>query len=200
MFARVVSWFSQGLYALAPPYWGKRNIAALLFSFALEIQEIEDTLFDIREKRKIANATDAQLATLASLVGQPRYTFTETEWRAAIRSRIRINRSKGLRADIVEIVRSIFGDSVEFSISRAHPAGFVVAIRDDTSFPPDIAQQMIEDAAAAGVAVVFISHEAGAISEYLRLGSNSLAGAGTGMLSSNSAAVSDAGLMSRVFV
>lgn len=99
--------FGDGLVKLAPPYWGKPRIAALLRAYLRQVQIIEDTVWDVLDRYTIAGADTARLDVLGRIVGQPRYWSDDEIYRSVIRGKIRANRSRGLTEDIVEVVRCV---------------------------------------------------------------------------------------------
>ena len=95
----------EGVLRLAPPFWGKPRIASILVAILWEVERVERALFDVLTKRRLANATDAQLETLGRLVGEARYGRTDDAYRVAIRGRILANRSRGVLPDLVTLIR-----------------------------------------------------------------------------------------------
>lgn len=195
-FAKIISHASQALLKLAPPYWGKRKIAAVICAVHLEIQEIEDALFDVRQKRKIANAQDIQLQTLADFVGQPRYDLDVEAWRAVIRTRARANRSRGLRLDFVEVLQSLLGTTTgNFQITSSHPAGVRVFLFIEVIYSNFWIFDLLNATAPAGVRVLYY-WTYGVTS--LKAKSLSVVGLGANNLSGLSISAADAGSLSLV--
>src|SRR5690606_5821659 len=60
---------------LAPPFWGKPVIAALLGAFTREIQALEDAAWNAIDIRALPNADLPRLEVLGKIVGQPRLGF-----------------------------------------------------------------------------------------------------------------------------
>lgn len=97
------------LQRLSPALWGKPRIAGLLRSWLEESQELEDAVFDMIAARFIENATGSTLRTLGRLVGQKDYGWSESDLRAAIRGRIRANRSDGTIVDVAAVIDLMIG-------------------------------------------------------------------------------------------
>ncbi len=99
--------FGEALVKLVPPFWGKPRVAALLQSYLIQIQDIEDTTWAVLEIRDIDSADAARLAVLGQIVGQPNFGWDLETYRKVVRARIRVSRSRGLTNDIIEVVRLI---------------------------------------------------------------------------------------------
>jgi hypothetical protein len=143
---------AEGLLKFAGPFWGKPRWAALYVAFALEIQELENVLWDILEKRLLANATGVQLRVLGKLVGQSDPGLGEDVFRLLIKVRIRINRSQGLLRDLQEVLQLL---DVPRRISGDYPAKVRVEV-DTLPLPLNLFRQLLEDTLAAGVGLVII--------------------------------------------
>lgn len=97
--------FHEALLKLVPPLWGKPRAAALLQAFIDRIQAAEDGVWQVLTIRTIDEADTARLDVLGKVVGQPRFDFSDEEYRAVLRAKIRTNRSRGRTDDIIEVVR-----------------------------------------------------------------------------------------------
>lgn len=69
------------------------------------VQDVENVLWDVIDKRVLDTAVDAQLDTLGLLVGEKRLERTDAEYRGAIRLRICVNRSKGRIIDVIDVAK-----------------------------------------------------------------------------------------------
>lgn len=94
---------TAGILALVPPFWGKPRIACILTAVLLEIQEIEDTIAEMRSVNTIDGADETRLRRLGAIVGEPSLGRAVERYRAAIRGRIAANRSAGRAADLRRI-------------------------------------------------------------------------------------------------
>jgi hypothetical protein len=79
-------------------------ITGLLDVFSRRAQDLENVFWDIIDKRLLDNALDAQLDALGRLVGEKRDGRNNTAYKKGIRLRIRVNRSKGRSADLVDLL------------------------------------------------------------------------------------------------
>jgi hypothetical protein len=94
---------SAGLKLLVEQFRGKPVIEALLSSYLSRVQELEDELWIVLWGWVLGNATARQLDDLGAIVGELREGRDDTEYEAAIRVRIRINRSKGRTIDVIDV-------------------------------------------------------------------------------------------------
>lgn len=76
---------------------------ALQATYTRRLQEIEDTLWDIFESHQLATATGAQLDDLGTIVVEDRHGRSDVNYRAAIRIKIRANRSLGRSVDVLDV-------------------------------------------------------------------------------------------------
>lgn len=90
---------------LISQFRGKPAIEGFLSAWIAPLQELENVLWDVINLRVLSVATNAQLDTLGDLVGEPRLGRTDTDYRAAIRVRIKVNRSKGQSEDVLQVAK-----------------------------------------------------------------------------------------------
>lgn len=90
---------------LISQFRGKPVIEALLSSWIRPLQDLENVLWDVIDKRVLETAVDAQLDSLGKLVGEERLGRANTAYRAAIKVRIKVNRSKGRSEDVLQVAR-----------------------------------------------------------------------------------------------
>lgn len=82
---------------------GRPRIDGVLRSWVGRVQELETAIFDVIDARILDTATNAQLESLGSLVGEKRLGRSDADFRQAIRLRIRVNRSKGRTVDVLDV-------------------------------------------------------------------------------------------------
>jgi hypothetical protein len=115
---------TEALKLLIDQFKGQPVIVGILTSWTNRIQELEDALFDVITKRILDDAADAQLDSIGDLVGEEREGRGDSDYREAIRLKIRVNRSKGKSEDIVQVTNQATGGS--FSYAEYFPASFWV--------------------------------------------------------------------------
>lgn len=108
-----IAWKNQhaelDVLQLAPPFWGKPRIAALIASWADEIQLAENTLFKIVEQFTIDGALDlVRLEAVGRAIGQPRFGFDLEDYRRLLRARALANRTQGRPEDLRAILDIVF--------------------------------------------------------------------------------------------
>jgi hypothetical protein len=148
----------DGVLKFAAPFWGKPRWAALFVAIAREIQELEDTFFDIVESRFLDNATGPRLAMLGALVGQTDPGLGEDTFRALIRVRIRINRSKGTRDDVIEVLQLLGIPLANRSLTNSYPAKMQLQLSGALPLPIDLLTNLLNDTTSGGVGV-FVLYE-----------------------------------------
>lgn len=148
---------------LAPPFWGKPNIAALLSSFVREIQVLEDTLWQMLELRTLAGADLPRLKVLGKIVGQPRLGFDTATYRKVIAGRGAANVSKGRGGDILVALNALFGPS-QYALTEMGDAIFYVTafgLVDDQGLA--MVTEILPDVRSAGVGLQFLFSESSSI-------------------------------------
>ncbi len=142
--------------SLAPPFWGKPRIVAILVAILDQIQRIEDDAWDILTLRTIDNADLTRLKVLGKLVGQPRFGFDTEDYRALIKARARANRSQGRALDLVEVAVILIG-AANFSVVEGGIATLYVSALT-TLTDTDVAKMRLifPDTRAAGVGLQFL--------------------------------------------
>lgn len=140
----------HGVLKFAAPFWGKPRWAALFVAIARQIQELEDVFWDILEKRTIENATGVQLAILGKLVGQIDPGLGEDIFRNLIRVRIRINRSRATRDDLIEVLQ-LLGIASEDRTLAAVGSAFRLDMYTEPPLPTALMHSVLSEALAAGV-------------------------------------------------
>lgn len=138
----------DAILKLIPALWGKPRIAAIMYAMLVEIQVLEDAIWNGINARLIDNATGIYLATLGELVGQPNLgPWTEDVYRLYIKARIRANRSLGKIRDLLDVA-TVVSDLVGY---RDIGNG-VFQITVNSTIPQHV-QAAVQAAAAAGVRV-----------------------------------------------
>lgn len=104
----------EGQALLTDHYRSKLNIPNLLKCHLLSVQEIEGVFWDIINKFQLPNATGDQLDKLGDLVGEPRGGRNDTDYRYAIRLRIRVHRSEGKAEDVLQITSLLVLEAFQY--------------------------------------------------------------------------------------
>jgi hypothetical protein len=181
----------------AMPFYGKPRWAALMTGITLQIQELENVVFDVLFSRKLANASGVRLQTLARLVGQAVLDYDDTTLRKLIRVRIAINRSEGRWDDLLKILDR-WDDNISYTLSPLYPA----ALRLDLNTADASTALMVKTfvpAVAAGVNLVAIGPALGVAFPFLFKDANSFTDDANAGFADANAAPTDRGLVSTVY-
>ena len=127
-----------GVSRLIHQWQDKPVVVALLTSFLLSVQQIEDTYDQLLNERGIDTAIGAQLDVLGLIVGELRDNRLDEPYRSAIKLRIAINNSDGTEPVVVSLLKQLSSaDTVIYQ--DVYPAGVKiilegtqVAVDDDT--------------------------------------------------------------------
>lgn len=149
---------------------GPRN-QAFLQAILDQVQELENELFELTTAFDPDTATGRALALIGKLVGEPQLGRGDDEFRAAIRVRVRVNRSNGKADELYEIGQELFSwlETVPtVSITEAYPAAFDFEFRGDISdVSIETAHRALFQAKAGGVRLtVTYAHEDAGAGEY----------------------------------
>ncbi len=118
----------------------KQRINELVAVYVEPFQELENVFSDLYRFRTISSAYGAQLDIIGEIVGQPREGRTDTEYRAAIRFRIQLNRSSG-QPDTVSDALRFFTDATQVRLIEKFPAA-VTLFTDGAVIPSNLQAQM----------------------------------------------------------
>jgi hypothetical protein len=94
---------ATGKALLIEQFRKKPVIGGFLESFLSRIQDLEDEIWIVLWGWYLGNAQAGQLDDLGAIVGEGREGRDDTEYEAAIRVRIRVNRSKGRSVDVIAV-------------------------------------------------------------------------------------------------
>jgi len=128
----MVDHVTRGLSRLPEQFKDSENFKHLLQIFLEEIQEIEDTLEDIKFQRNIDNAEGVQLDGIGDILGKLREGLSDTDYRLALKVQQILNAGEGQYATILKLWRILLG-STSATVTEEFPAG--VALFSDTGVP-----------------------------------------------------------------
>lgn len=109
--------------------YGPRN-QAVLTAILDQVQELENAFWVMQFAFDPNSASGDQLLKLGAIVGEPQLGRTDEEYRAAIRVRIKINRSNGKAAELYEIGLLMLPDVLQ-TITEYAPMSLVYEFRGD---------------------------------------------------------------------
>ncbi len=99
---------------------------ALLRSFVLQVQGLEDVFFQILEDTVLGTAVGRQLDGLGTVVGISRGGRSDDDYRTRLRAQIAINKASGTLPEVAEILELVVGNA--FEIVEWYPAGLTVRV------------------------------------------------------------------------
>lgn len=105
---------TKGLALLLQQWRLSPLLRGILATYLRQFQTLENVTWDVINSRMLATAIGAQLDMLGDLVGEPRKGRNDTDYRAAVRLRIRVNRSNGLAEDIIDVASQGSGGPVVY--------------------------------------------------------------------------------------
>lgn len=143
---------AQALARLAAQFESSTNLRALVSVGAAGAQDAEDVLWALYTERLLSDAEGEQLDNLGAIVGQPRDTATDDQYRARLAGRILANRSDNTVETLLSIVRAVLGSTVEATLTQYQPAAFEIDVSGEVSADDaEVLAGLIADARAAGV-------------------------------------------------
>jgi hypothetical protein len=153
---RISQHVELGLLKLAPDFWGKPRIGAVLAAVLREIQTLEDVIWDQFEAQHIDTAERTALATMGKLIGQASpQGFSVEQYRTIIKARALANRSNGTGPEIGRVLVALLGAD-NFAFVFAGPAViYIAALEALTATEAAMAAEALPHASAAGVQIQF---------------------------------------------
>jgi hypothetical protein len=141
---------------LAPPFWGKPFVAALLASFTREIQSLEDTVWTFLDLRTLPLADLPRLKVLGKIVGQSRHGFDTEAYRTMIEARALANVSRGRASDILAVLEVVFGPGEYALVEMGNAVLYVTALGSVDAQGLSMAAEILPNVRAAGVGMQFL--------------------------------------------
>jgi hypothetical protein len=109
------------------------NFGYLVKSFTDQLQEIENATWEVILERLLDNAEGVQLTVLGKIVGEPRFSADDDEYRVGVRCRIAVNKSQGFRSDIYLVCTMCLrynNETIDFKIREHYPCTVFVDCAD----------------------------------------------------------------------
>ncbi len=107
---------------------GQPNIEAVLTSYLEQAQEIEQMFIDLLILRRLENAEGAQLDGMGSIVGELRLGKDDTDYRAAIFGRIKLNLGNSKVEEILFLFVLLLGAGFPLEMIEGQTASFTLYI------------------------------------------------------------------------
>jgi len=129
-FTRKTTHVLEGLAQLVEQFRDAPNLGALLSAYMMQVQEIEDVLFDLIDLRLFLTAEGAQLDGIGAIVGESRSGNSDADYRELIQSRIFINQSEATAEELITIANQFLAGSPELRLTESRPAHFDLIVED----------------------------------------------------------------------
>lgn len=189
-----------GLPKLIHQYREQPNFVKFVAVVLQQVQYLEDAIHDSVDAWDVDTAVGWRLRAIGELVGQPNVSEDDNLQRTYIQARIAVNRSRSKIEDILKIARLLLGDFKYDEISQLITVSASSEAWLDYTNPQAI-QQMLQQAAPAGVRLQFVWNNTPANSVF-RLAStweqNHVVGAANGLCTTNGLLPANAGELSAV--
>lgn len=148
---------TEALDRLVEQFKHETNMQGVVTSFVNQIQDLEDSGWELFTERSLTTAIGAQLDGVGSIVGEDRENRSDDEYRLAIRVRILRNLSESTPEDILEIF-NLYRPGV-YKLIENPPAALSLipqeALTPSDPTPQQFAQ-LLDDIKGAGIGNAFI--------------------------------------------
>lgn len=131
----------------------KPGFAALVGATTDQIQELEDTIWDLYGTFSIDDATGLYLDRIGALLGQPRLGLSDEDYRIWLKARQRVNASNGTAAALLDILFTLDPDAT-FDYDTYPPASYSITMYG-TDLTPEVLADILSEAQPAGVSGMF---------------------------------------------
>lgn len=107
----------------------KARFITLIDIFTRPMQELENVFWDLYTLRDLVNGVGTQLDVIGAIVQEARGGLADDDYRAILRIKILVLRSKGTAEDLIKICR-VFLDTENFTYDELYPAKVVITVTD----------------------------------------------------------------------
>lgn len=160
----------NGLELLLGQFGGSETLKALLASYLLPLNDLQDASLQVHLDRWLDNAEGVQLDTLGAIVREGRNGRTDERYRIAIRSRILVNKSNGTTEELIAIAM-LHEPDLETYLFRDYPPHAQVAFLIGPLYDSDPREPALrlQQASAGGTAFDIVTTDT-ALSASLQFG------------------------------
>jgi hypothetical protein len=141
-----IKWYvTRALLKIARPLWGKPRIAAIVKTFADEVQELEDAAWALVAVLRPSTADWHRLKQMARLLDLPITTSDLETLRALVMTRLQVLRSSGLAEDVLRVLRVLIPDAEFIRILQQGGAEVLIQVEggDPSPATASIAEQTV---------------------------------------------------------
>lgn len=124
--AKIGDHVTVGLSRLVSKLRGKPAMDALLSSWLVEVQAVEDALWQVLTETTLDASVGAQLDQLGAIVGCGRDALGDEPYRMLLRTQILANRSNGTGDELLAILAVLSGGDGATTLTEHAPAAMVI--------------------------------------------------------------------------
>lgn len=128
---------------------GHDILRAWLKSYVARVQELEDTAWDVIEKRTL-DGEGAQLDAIGRLVMRYRGDLDDDNYKIALRAQIRVLRSKGKPFDLEDVTTLSLPDGFDYLYDEDYPKSTTIEVVGEVDFNIDVLWYNLVRAKPAG--------------------------------------------------
>jgi len=139
---------------LLSQYKDKTNFTKIIDIFGGKIQELETVYFELMLDRALSTAVGVQLDGLGDILGEERLARSDSDYRAALSIRIKINISSGEPETLIDVFAALT-DATTVQYSEFYPAGAQLT-SDGSTLPTNLADGMYSIAPATVSLILII--------------------------------------------
>lgn len=118
---------AEALARLLEQHKRKPRIRSAVEAQAAEVQAVEDALWQMYTEESIENGVGVQLDRIGKIIGLGRDGLTDGQYRPQLRAWIKVRRSAGTAAQLIEIVR-LSQDDPTFALTLTEPEPATVRV------------------------------------------------------------------------
>ena len=135
------------------------RMSGLVTAVVSQLQEIEDTLFDLLRFRGIPTATGIQLDAIGAIIGLPRTSPLDTQYRSDIYFQIAVNNSQGTPESMIGVLKQITNAAIYYT--EYYPATIQIEIAKALNPIPANTLQQMQRIKPAGVKLILTYNNSG---------------------------------------
>ena len=117
----------QALGRLAEEYRGKPLIEGLFNAVSVEVQELEDAIYQLSTERYLDDAVGVQLDALGVILAEERGAFTDDPYRVVLKAKRLVNKSSGTTEELIAIFK-LLEPTATITVTTWPPACVTVEI------------------------------------------------------------------------
>ena len=141
----------EAIANLLQQFKNKTNWPKVLTAFIEQVQELEDMFGDLIAITDLDAAEGVQADVLGSIIGEAREGRNDEDYLIGIRGRILVNKSEGTPVDIIDLMTTITGTTVQ--LRELFPAAYEVFIDSPVASEDEAARFAVLMRAATGAGI-----------------------------------------------